>query len=244
MRRDEILINILICDDEKSFREILEYKIIKILENELGAEYKIKCCNSISELEMQLKAQSYDIVFLDIMVNEQNSIDWLIEKKTKLRRTQFVVMTAFPIESYKISETDSCYFLIKSKMTDAQLLSAIKKALSNVFQNQSTKKIIKSGGHNYTINIDEITYIETFNNVIVIHIISGEKYTVYSSLKSFSKELSPTFLRCHKSFMVNMNYVLRYEAYKFTLKDMSEVPISPKTYLKVVDEYRNYLLNL
>lgn len=140
MRRDEILINILICDDEKNFREILEYKIIKILENELGAEYKIKCCNSISELEMQLKAQSYDIVFLDIMVNEQNSIDWLIEKKAKLRRTQFVVMTAFPIESYKISETDSCYFLIKSKMTDAQLLSAIKKALSNVFSKSKHEK--------------------------------------------------------------------------------------------------------
>lgn len=42
MRRDEILINILICDDEKNFREILEYKIIKILENELGGRIQNK----------------------------------------------------------------------------------------------------------------------------------------------------------------------------------------------------------
>ena len=222
MKRDDILIKLLICDDEESYKEILEYKIKKILENELKTEYEITCCSSISELEKNLKAQPYDIVFLDIMVNEQNSLDWLIEKKSKLRRTQFIVMTAFPIEGYRISETDSCYFLIKSKMTDAQLLSAIKKAINGISQSQGAKKIIKSGGHSYTISIAEISYIETFNNVIVIHIITGEEYTVYSSLKSFSKELTPNFLRCHKSFMVNMNYVLGYEAYKFTLKNKSE----------------------
>lgn len=244
MKRDDILIKLLICDDEESYKEILEYKIKKILENELKTEYEITCCSSISELEKNLKAQPYDIVFLDIMVNEQNSLDWLIEKKSKLRRTQFIVMTAFPIEGYRISETDSCYFLIKSKMTDAQLLSAIKKAINGILQSQGAKKIIKSGGHSYTISIAEISYIETFNNVIVIHIITGEEYTVYSSLKSFSKELTPNFLRCHKSFMVNMNYVLGYEAYKFTLKNKSEVPISPKTYFKIVDEYRSFLLNL
>ena len=41
----------------------------------------------------------------------------------------------------------------------------------------------------------------------------------YSTLKEFEKELTPNFLRCHKSYMVNMNFIAGYEPYKFLLKN-------------------------
>ncbi|MFQ9065490.1 MAG: LytTR family transcriptional regulator DNA-binding domain-containing protein [Eubacterium sp.] len=54
--------------------------------------------------------------------------------------------------------------------------------------------------------------------------------------------MSPNFLRCHKSFVINMNYIIGYKRYQFTLKNNYDVPISPRLYLKRINDYKNYLL--
>ena len=111
------MINIVICDDEKSYQEILEFKIKKIFSDELNLECQIDYVSSLEDLENFIEIKRVEIVFLDIMVNESNSIDWLIKRKeNRSFKEQYIVMTAFPIESYRISEAESCFYLIKSKM--------------------------------------------------------------------------------------------------------------------------------
>lgn len=239
------MINIVICDDEKSYQEILEFKIKKIFSDELNLECQIDYVSSLEDLENFIENKRVEIVFLDIMVNENNSIDWLIKRKeNRSFKEQYIVMTAFPIESYRISEVETCFYLIKSKMTDEQLLKGIKKAINCVTKKEANQKIIKIGKTNYKINLQEITFIETFNNSIMIHMATGEKYHVYSTLKEFEKELTPNFLRCHKSYMVNMNFIAGYEPHKFLLKNSEQVSIPPKKYAEMIDKYRNYLINL
>ena len=129
-------------------------------------------------------------------------------------------------------------------MTDEQLLKGIKKAINCVTKKEANQKIIKIGKTNYTINLQDITFIETFNNSIMIHMATGENRHVYSTLKEFEKELTPNFLRCHKSYMVNMNFIAGYEPHKFLLKNNEQVSIPPKKYAEMIDKYRNYLINL
>lgn len=50
--------------------------------------------------------------------------------------------------------------------------------------------------------------------------------------------------RCHKSYMVNINFIAGYETYKFLLKNSEKVGIPPKKYAEMIDKYRNYLINL
>ena len=132
------MINIVICDDEKSYQEILEFKIKKIFSDELNLEFQIDYVSSLEDLENFIESKRVEIVFLDIMVNESNSIDWLIKRKeNRSFKEQYIVMTAFPIESYRISEAESCFYLIKSKMTDEQLLKGIKKAINCVTKKEA-----------------------------------------------------------------------------------------------------------
>lgn len=77
------MINIVICDDEKSYQEILEFKIKKIFSDELNLEYQIDYVSSLEDLENFIESKRVEIVFLDIMVNESNSIDWLIKRTGK-----------------------------------------------------------------------------------------------------------------------------------------------------------------
>lgn len=239
------MINILICDDEQSFQEILTFKINNIMKNNIMMDSTIKCVNSLSNLEYELKNNHYDIVFLDIMVNNENSIDWMINNSIDtLYNTKFIIMTSFPIESYKISEINFCYYLIKTKMDNEQFQKALVKAINGITKRNDNKKIIKIGSKNYTVNIQDITYIETFNNNIAIHMTDESILTIYSTLKDFEKELTPNFLRCHKCYMINMNHIIGYEPHKFIINKNIFIPIPPKKYSNVVEKYKNYLLNL
>ena len=40
--------------------------------------------------------------------------------------------------------------------------------------------------------------------------------------------------RCHKSYMVNINFIAGYETYKFLLKNSEKVSIPPKKYAEMI----------
>lgn len=237
------MIKIAICDDSKEFSSILEFKIGKCINELWGAEYQIDCFDSLTEFKDHLENNVVDIAFLDIMINNINSMNWSLSN-VKGNYTQFIFMTSYPQCAYNLSETKCCYYIMKSKMTDEMLARALKKALQRTTKKDPHLTIIKSGSKNNVINFQDIVYIETFNNNLMLHVLEAENILIYSSLKEYSKTLPPNFLRCHKSFMVNMNHISSYEPYKFITKSGSELPIPPKKYNAVVKAYKNYIKNL
>ena len=129
-------------------------------------------------------------------------------------------MTSYPQCAYNLSETNCCYFIIKQKMNDEAITSALRKAFN------------------------DLVYIETFNNNLVLHISNEEPICIYSTLKEYEKTLPPNFLRCHKCFMVNMNHIISFEKYEFKVTSGNEIPIPPKKYSKIVDIYKDYIENI
>lgn len=239
MIEDFKMINIAICDDNNSYSQIIDFKLQKIL-NELNTEYKIFIADSLEQLQNYCENNNLDIVFLDICIGEQNAIDWTIEN-SKNKNSQFIFMTSYPEEAFNLSETNFCYFLVKSKMTDDQLKRATLKAISEITKKNEHLLILKSKDMNYAVDLQKITYIESFNNSIVIHIEDQENIVIYSTLKAFIDLCPPNFLRCHKSYAVNMNSIKGYYPHKFVLPDGSCIPIPPKKYKEIIKRYKNYL---
>lgn len=235
------MIKILICDDETSYAEIIKLKTEKTMIS-LNFECEIEAVNSIEEAHKILNEKTIDIAFLDVMINDTNSIEW--QKNNTFGDTQFIFMTAFPEEAYNLSEIDFCYFLIKSKLTDEQFSKALKRAINNLTKKDNDFHIFKYKGNNYTLDLSKITYVETFNNNIEVNLLNDEKILLYSSLKSFEKELPKNFFRCHKCYLVNMNHIHGYKPYQFVLSNGYTVPIPPKKYIATVEHYRSYILNL
>lgn len=233
------MINIIICDDDISFSEIVEYKIKSCIQN-FDFKFKITRVENLDELDKLIREDAADIAFVDIMVNGTNSINWSIEHLQN-KNTQLIFMTGFPTEAYNISETKHCYYIIKPRMTPEQLTKAIKKAVQNLSQKNPNLTVIKAGSKNYTVNFQDILFIETFANNITIHIKNQNSITVYATLKSFLQTLPPCFLRCHKCYAINMNHVTSYEPHQFVLFSGDKIPIPPKKYNSVIESYKKYL---
>ena len=177
------------------------------------------------------------------MVNDENAMDWSI-KNIKSRYTQIIFITSFPQCAYNISESNCCYYLVKSRIDEENLTKALKKALQKTTKKDPNMTLIKSGNKNFIINYQDIYYIETFNNNLTIHLQDMDDITIYSTLKEYADKLPPNFLRCHKCYMVNMNHIKSYEPHKFVISTGESIPLPPKKYKNIIKIYTDYLLNL
>lgn len=237
------MIRIAICDDTEEYLEILEYKINQCFKKVFEKECKIFKFDNLSSLKDYADKHPVDIIFLDIMVNEINSMDWSI-KNFQNRRIQLIFMTAYPQAAYNISESNCCYFLVKSKINEETLKNALFRAIKAIGRKNPNLTTVKLGTKSITIDYNDIVYLETFNNNLTLHLKDKDDITIYNSLKEYSKQLPLNFLRCHKCYMVNMNFIASFEPHKFTLKNGQSVPIPPKKYKSIIKTYTNYLISL
>lgn len=60
------------------------------------------------------------------------------------------------------------------------------------------------------IPINTIEFLQGSSNYTVIHFTDGTKLIASKTLKSLSSSLSKTFVRTHKSFVVNLSYIQSY----------------------------------
>lgn len=238
------MLKIAICDDDKPYLELLSFKIQKIIRENIGIECQIFCFTSIEALHEQFKSDKPDVVFLGIMVNGTNSVNLIATHRTKFGKTPFIIMTGFPTETENLSEVNCCYYLLKSKMTDEQLLRALKRAIGSSTKEHSHFDVLSFKNKSFTIDFNSVLYIESLKNNLLIHCADGGTLTVHSTLKKISDQLPPNFYQCHKSYIVNMNCVNGYEPHNFVFSQGNKIPIPPKKYKSVITYYKNYTENL
>jgi DNA-binding LytR/AlgR family response regulator len=79
----------------------------------------------------------------------------------------------------------------------------------------------------YVVKIKDILFIESCGKKIVIHTESGpvECFGQISDYESFQR-----FFRCHRSYVVNMEHVIRYNANTITLSNQKEILMSRRRY--------------
>lgn len=60
------------------------------------------------------------------------------------------------------------------------------------------------------ISIEMIEFVQAEGNYSSIHLIDGSKILTSKTLKSITESLNDDFVRIHKSYMINLNYVSQY----------------------------------
>lgn len=80
------------------------------------------------------------------------------------------------------------------------------------------------------VNIHDVSYLEAESNYTWIILKSGVKHLVSRTLKEMSTLLQfPQFFRAHKSYLVNLNHVVKYirgQGGYLVLQNMIQIPVS------------------
>ncbi|GGC01744.1 LytR/AlgR family response regulator transcription factor [Dyadobacter sediminis] len=87
--------------------------------------------------------------------------------------------------------------------------SIVRPNLSEKSLNDSKASIsVQSMGRTVFLTPDVIIFLEGEGNYTYIYTNTGKKYLVSRTLKSLAEQLNPNFMRVHKSYLVNVDYVV------------------------------------
>ena len=236
------MINIAICDDIAEELEIISSYVSKNLKD-LDESFKINSFSDGQDLidHITSSKEANDIIFLDIYMKFSNGID--IAKKIRKFDKECKIIFVTSSKNHAIDSYDvrALYYILKP-INEEKLRNAIKIALEQL--NKENKQIvIKNKKGSYRISYKDILYAESKARVVNIYLKFGEVIRFYSKLDDFIESLQDErFLKCHKSFLVNMDYVLKIEnAYIFIGNNMT-IPISSTNIAAIKENYFNYLL--
>ena len=198
-------VNCIIIDDEYLARTLLEDYIGKLPSLVLAAK-----CQSATEAMEVLQNEPVDLMFLDVQMPDLTGIDFLKSLKNK---PVVVFTTAYPeyaLDGYALDVID---YLLKP-ISFERFVQSVNKAteqikLMKVQDIDKAKKYITLRAEHriHKVNHDNILYIEGLKEYVIFHLKEGKRIITLETLKNLEEKLPDSFLRIHRSYIVNKNDV-------------------------------------
>jgi two-component system LytT family response regulator len=213
-------INLLIADDELSGRSTLELLVRKELSN--GEKIQIDIVANLEDVVKSIKENSYELIFLDINFKGKSSFDIveLIPKSTKI-----VFVTAYAEHVIKALRSNAFDYLLKP-VKQEELSNCLKRYFDNrQVSDRSEILQIREKGFNRRIQIKEISHIKGQGPYAHIFV-NNEQITVARTLKSILPELGNNFIRIHKSYLVNREFIKAFQYNQLILTNKICLPVS------------------
>jgi two-component system LytT family response regulator len=210
-----------IIDDESLARE----QIISLLEDHDDVEVVAECSNGLEGYHA-INQHKPHLVFLDVQMPKVNGFEMieLLDKPPVI-----IFSTAYDQYALKAFEVHAVDYLLKpfSEKRFAQALDQARnklksetgmgagEGLSESYNQQQglTRLVVKKSGKIIIIPVSEIYYLEATGDYVAIHT-REERYLKLQTMKYFEEQLEKTsFVRVHRSFIVNLDFVKRMEPY-------------------------------
>ncbi len=242
---------IAIDDEPLALRQIKAY-ISKIPYLELVATF-----NNAIEAQQFMARQTIDLIFVDINMPDLNGVDFV---RTLIHKPMVIFTTAYSeyaIEGFKLDAID--YLLKPFSFADFSRAATKADSLYTLKQNQRSPSAppvnealpedceyisVKADYKVSLVKISTIVYLESEGEYVRIHLSDNTSITTLFRLKNMEAALpSERFMRVHRSYIVNLNYIKAYVRGRVYLSDTEYVPIGEiykETFQTYIDKkFRN-----
>ena len=225
---------IAIDDEPLALRQIKSY--IERTENlELVAN-----CRNAYEAQQVLEKQSVDLIFVDINMPDMNGLDF-VRSLTSMHYIVFTTAHAeFALEGFKLNAIDyllkpfSYEEFMKASQKVISLVDLVERchaAESAVAQNEAEEAdkeyiSVKADYKTQLVKIADIVYLESAGEYVRLHIEDNTTITTLFRLKNMETTLpQDTFLRVHRSYIVNLKRIASYTKGRIFLDNGEYIPL-------------------
>lgn len=227
--------NIAICDDEKEIRELLGNKIRICYPDAVLTYY--------ASGEELLADEAPDIVLLDIQMSGMNGMETAKELRKRGSKTMIVFITAVASYVFEAFDVEAFYYLVKP-FTDEKLKDVMKRAVRRWQEKVSPREagsqmlLLTVKGVHISVSLNEVIYAEVFNRKIILHT-HKEEIEYYGKMRDLERQAGEDFFRPHRAFLINLQYVERYDASTIYLKEGTALMAKQK-YPEFVKRYHKW----
>ncbi|KMQ64599.1 chemotaxis protein CheY [Chryseobacterium angstadtii] len=196
------MINCIIIDDEPLAAALLEKHISKIDRLQLAG----KAENAMDAYQL-LQTKSVDLMFLDIQMPHLSGIDFLKSLSQKPATIFTTAYRDFALDGFELEAVD---YLLKP-ITFERFFKSVERILRHKTDIKEDFMMLKTEGMTRKVPIREILYFESQGNDIKTVLLSNESIVSKVKMTDLESLLSGKgFVRIHRSFMINAQYVTAF----------------------------------
>ena len=254
--------NTLVLDVDRTItRTLAKGEVVKdtskVLVHEIDNVHTFEAwTNTIKEITPEwLKENETDLIFVDINMPDMTGVEFVQSLDVKAMVIFTTAYAEYAIDGFKLSAID--YLLKPFGLQDITLAS--EKALSlyellqlqgqlngeNLQEEHSTESAddgvisVHADRKTHLVKLSNIVYLESAGEYVRLHLADGTKLVTLFRLKNMENELqSSQFMRVHRSYIINLNYISGYTKGRVFLSNEDYVPIG-ENYKEQFNAYIN-----
>lgn len=237
---------VVICDD--SIKDLLEIERLAQRYGELhpGRDFELEKFSDASELYRRiLEGELADIYILDMIMPQRTGIDIGSQIRRFGRGNVIIYITSsddFALEAYGVH---AVRYLIKPVGED-KFFEAMDYAATQTGIKREPVYLVKTKEGVEQVPCPRIEYIENAARKLEVYMAGGEVLKSIFIRRSFDEEIGElaekrNFLRVHKSFLVNLDYVERMTPQGILMECGRMLPVSRNRAAEVKREYLLYV---
>lgn len=233
------MIHIAICEDNDE-----DMAHVRSMLCQTNILYDLAEYNSAESLlfDIETNQKQFDIFILDIYLPGQNGVEAARQIRAANENTILIFLTSSEEFYREAFDLYAFNYLIKPVSPD-DLTRVLRRALSLIDVPEETLQITFRG-QNTILRQADVMYISSSNHALCFHMKGGQEHTYYGRLDKLETQLaSEMFVRCHKSFIINLLYVNRLVREGFYIDD-TLIPISRTHAAKAKERYHRRLFGV
>lgn len=238
------MIRVAFCDDDAFILSEI---------NALIGQYRERCSQKMeyttfdSSLELLNeieKGMRFDILFLDVIMPGQNGIDTAKEIRQYDNVVKIIFLTSsseFAIQSYTVG----AYFYQMKPIREENFFRLMDSVISQCGKDRQSSLILHCRSGIARIDLNKLEYCEVIGRTLMFHMNNRTILESNGSMDKLCVQLTQyeNYLRPHRSFLVNMDYVQGISYKAIRMESQADIPIPHGKCSEIKNAYLEYAFN-
>lgn len=235
------MIKIALCDDDLSALNEIS-SLIEQYRTERNQEIEYTTFHSPLELLTEFeKGVIPDILFLDVIMPGEDGISVAKEIRQYNDIVKIIFLTSSPefaVESYTVG----AYFYQVKPICTEDFFNLMDSVISEFEEIQQRSLILNSKSGITRISLTKLEYCEVLGRTLFFHLDNGTVTESNGSMDELCNKLAnfDNFMRPHRSFLVNMEYIQSISYKAITMNDLAKIPIPHGKCSEIKNKYLDY----
>jgi len=229
------MLNFVICDDNISVLNRLAKMLESIfIKNDIEAEIGLKA-SSPEDVINYLKNNKVDVLILDINLKSDITGCDIADMVRKKNKDVYIIFSTGHLEYALIAYKYKTFDYLPKPIAPERLEETVLRLMDDIKLTPS--KFIRLNNNKTIINQDEINYIKK-DGMKLVFCTNTRTYETYSSFNKIQSCLPENFIRCHKSYIANVDNIKNIDSNKNTIL------FTPNESCSIGAKYKNEILEV
>lgn len=227
---------IAICDDEKYMSDKIRAMVSDFFRRK---NMDIVISQFSSGKELLQYDRRIDILFLDIQMKDMDGMETARKLRSRKFKGVLIFITVLKEMVFQSFEVQAYDYLVKP-IESGRFEKTMERLLASMRNAGESSLLVQKAYESSIVPFEDIIFCEIIDRKVYLYLVSSEILDYYDRLENLETKLDSRFFRCHRSFLINLQYLKSYKNGTAYMENGREIPVSrlrSKEFSNVVLQY-------